>query len=715
MTAVASRLGRTIRRLGLGVVAAGAAAALVIPSAVASPESDAADAINQAWQAAGGANSAVGAKDGEVVAVGAGYGQDFARGKVLFTPESGAHLIYGPVLDKYESLGGPADSDLGFPNIDVVPGLVSSRSRVSTFNASDKPAIFWAPDTGAWAVRGAINAAWDKLGGSAGQLGVPVEDERYDGEVVSQKFSRGQLSWNSKTNTFTSDPPGLADSLAGLDVPLDPVTMINLAWRASGGLGGPLGARQGELTMIGDNSAAQGYAGGKVFYSPQTGAHAVTGAILSKYESLGGPTSDLGLPTGPEADGGVPNSRISSFSAPDQPTIFWTPDTGAVVVRGPLNAAWAKLGGATGALGVPSGEQTVKGDTVSQTFSGGELSWNQATKEFSSKPAELAAELSGLDMPDAVAQTPAAPASETATEDGGWQWWWLAVILPLLALLGLMAVVAQRKNRPQHDDLASDRGFFGSDDDDDYWPGSRAATQTRTDTGRDFWSAPVEETGGFDSDEDAIDTAPTRIPTEAELMLVGRPAPEAAEWLPENDVADPGRTESSSAGPSSGTGRHSTSALATSAAAWRLELDETIAAPRRRHAIEDSWAEEIDVVVEEQVGRVDYQPEYQPDYQPEFSSPYQPMAEADHPREPEYQLDHHEHYSQEPDEEPWRPAIHLPLADPYQAPEGYWIKGNTHSGLYYTPDSVLYDNTIPEVWFASEDVAQANGFVRAPE
>ena len=67
------------------------------------------------------------------------------------------------------------------------------------------------------------------------------------------------------------------------------------------------------------------------------------------------------------------------------------------------------------------------------------------------------------------------------------------------------------------------------------------------------------------------------------------------------------------------------------------------------------------------------------------------------------------------DDEPWRPAIHLPLADAYQPPEGYFIKAYTHSGLYYTPESVLYDNTVPEVSFASEEVAQANGFVRAPE
>jgi uncharacterized protein with LGFP repeats len=71
--------------------------------------------------------------------------------------------------------------------------------------------------------------------------------------------------------------------------------------------------------------------------------------------------------------------------------------------------------------------------------------------------------------------------------------------------------------------------------------------------------------------------------------------------------------------------------------------------------------------------------------------------------------------SSDPDLEPdpSRPAIHLPLSDPYQPPEGYPIKANTHSGLYYTPDCDLYDHTVPEVWFASEELAQANGFVKA--
>lgn len=691
MTSVGNRLSRTIRRFALGAVAAAAAAALVVPSALASPESDATDAINQAWNAAGGPDSVVGGKDGEVFQVGEGFGQKFSSGKIFFTPDTGAHLIYGAILDKYESLGGPADSDLGFPNIDTVAGLVSPKSRVNTFSASDKPAIFWTPDTGAWAVRGALNVAWDKLGGSAGQLGVPVEDERYDGDVVSQKFTGGQLSWNSKTNTFTSDPAGLADGLAGLDVPRDPTTMINLAWRASGGLGGPLGARQGTQSAIGDNAAAQGYASGKIFYSPDTGAHAVTGAILSKYESLGGPTGDLGFPVGPEADGGVPNSRISTFSAPDKPEIFWTPDTGAIVVRGPINAAWAKLGGATGALGVPTDEQTSKGDTITQTFNGGELSWNKATKEFSSKPADLASQLSGLEMPDGVAQTPAAPSSGgSASDEGGFRWWWLAILVPALGLLGLIAMLAQRKSRAAESGTvaqrASDRDFFTNDSQEDHWPGARTTTESRfgAETDGDFglWSPRTaeESAGEYDADEDAIDTAPTRIPTEAdfaEAAADGDDWPDAPELI---------------------AGRHAASALGDSLAAWRLELDELAGSSRRRHAVDQEWTEEIDAVVEERVEEFDYEPDTRFDDESEHG----PQAELDLGLEV-------------PAEEPWRPAIHLPLADPFQAPAGYSIKGNTHSGLYYTQDSVLYESTIPEVWFASEELAQANGFVKAPE
>jgi hypothetical protein len=58
-------------------------------------------------------------------------------------------------------------------------------------------------------------------------------------------------------------------------------------------------------------------------------------------------------------------------------------------------------------------------------------------------------------------------------------------------------------------------------------------------------------------------------------------------------------------------------------------------------------------------------------------------------------------------------AIHLPMDDPYQVPDGYPVKANASFGLYYMPDSALYEDTMAEIWFASEEIAQANGFHKA--
>ena len=343
----------------VSLAATALAAVLLAPAASATPTSDADDAITAAWDKAGGDTSTLGAKVGDVYPVGDGFGQDFAGGKMFYTPATGAHFLYGPILDKYESLGGPGGSDLGFPTINEVPGLAGPDSRVSTFSASDKPVIYWTPDHGAFVVRGAINAAWDKLGSSGGVLGVPVGDETYDGEVSSQKFSGGQVSWNRQTKQFTTDPSVLADQLKDLQVAIDPTAAINMAWRAAGGANGPLGAKQGGQHPIGGDGIAQDFAGGKVYFSPATGANAVESDILAKYESLGGPAgSDLGFPTANEADGGIPSSRICTFSAADKPVIFWTADHGAFVVRGAMKAAWDKLRGPTGKLGAPVGDQS---------------------------------------------------------------------------------------------------------------------------------------------------------------------------------------------------------------------------------------------------------------------------------------------------------------------------------------------------------------------
>ena len=661
MTGQRTLLSRAIGRMTVGLVTA-AAVVLLAPVAAATPESDADGAITQAWDASGGPTGPLGAKEGGVYPVGEGFGQNFAGGKVFFTPATGAHVMHGVILEKYESLGGPADSDLGWPTIDEGPGRIGPDSRNSTFSAGDKPVIFWTPATGARVVRGAINAAWDKLGGSAGPLGVPVEDEAYRGEVVTQKFTGGELSWNPQTKAFTTVPPELAGQLAGLEVPDDPTSAINAARRAAGGPMGPLGAKKGEQYDLGPDGIGQDFAGGKIFYSPSTGAHVVTGQVLAKYESVGGPLGDLGFPTSSEADGGLePASRMSTFAAADRPVIFWTPDHGAVIVRGAMNAAWAKLGGATGELGAPEADQTENGDVITQRFTGGEVSWDSSTKAFSTDPPNLASSLAGLEVPEVEPpQTPDTP-SASDTGDGNWlsRWWWLLVVVPvLLALLALGSWMALR-DRGRRDEaqdeqpdeaqfVTPDEARFGTPDDaelgvDPLSAYAPAAAGLRPASGQDYdlsarasgWGFGTEtlDTKGEDR-EDEVDETPL---ADDEDVLELQEDPDAVDTAPTRIESDEEAT-----------------GIESDEEATRIESDEE--APRGRHKA---------VVLDE------------------------PASD--------------------------RMSIHLPLEDPYEVPEGYPIKADTKLGLYWAPDSAFYESARAEIWFASEEFALTNGFLRADQ
>ena len=642
-----------IRRTVLGRVAIGllavAAVGLLAPVAAATPQDDADAAITDAWQAAGGDTGPLGPKDGGVYPAGDGFGQNFPGGRIFFTPATGAHIMTGAILDKYMSLGGPADGDLGFPTIDEGAGRAPD-SRNTTFSAADNPVIFWTPATGARVVRGPINAAWDKLGGSVGQLGVPADDEMYRDNIVTQKFTGGELSYDRKAKTFTTVPPELAGQLAGLEIPDDPESAINAARRAAGGPLGPLGAAQGAPYPIGADGLGQNFAGGKIFYSPATGANVVTGQVLAKYESVGGPQGDLGLPTSSEVDGGLATeSRMSSFAAKDQPVIFWTPDYGAVIVRGAMNAAWQKLGGATGSLGAPMADQTENGEVITQRFSGGAVSWDRSKNTFSTEPSNLASQLAGLQVPGLdVPKAPPAnpPASDTnRNKSFTWGWWWLLAIIPVLILAGLVAFAAMRNRRRGRDDELFDTG------DDELGRGAPPSYDA------------VPATGGHLSSDDHDSTAALFNDRYSGEGLGG---------------SAPTPTSGASASASlSGASEHADDADTTSEP---VAAQETVA-PQD----------------EEDSDNVDTAPTGVP-------TPVERDPLTDTGRHARIEID-------EP--APNGTALHLPLDDPNEAPDGYPIKADTKSGLYWAPGGMLYDDARAEIWFASEELARTNGFVRA--
>lgn len=53
-----------------------------------------------------------------------------------------------------------------------------------------------------------------------------------------------------------------------------------------------------------------------------------------------------------------------------------------------------------------------------------------------------------------------------------------------------------------------------------------------------------------------------------------------------------------------------------------------------------------------------------------------------------------------------------PLEDG-SAPEGFTIKGNADSNKFHTTESQWYEQTVAEIWFATEEAAEAAGFTKA--
>jgi len=57
----------------------------------------------------------------------------------------------------------------------------------------------------------------------------------------------------------------------------------------------------------------------------------------------------------------------------------------------------------------------------------------------------------------------------------------------------------------------------------------------------------------------------------------------------------------------------------------------------------------------------------------------------------------------------------VPLEDADEAPAGFPIKGNEGSMKFHTPDGQWFDQTTADVWFDSEESAEAAGFTKAGE
>ncbi|MFF7245221.1 FG-GAP-like repeat-containing protein [Embleya sp. NPDC008237] len=231
--------------------------------------------------------------------------------------------ICGPILAKYEALGGPG----GPMRLPTTPVREDGQGgRFVDFQGTSNDATFgcinWSPYTGAWFQHGGTRQKWLDSGGLTGPLGYPVSDE-----ITVRDGADQVVGWISR---YGGTPAGGA---------------------------------------------------GAVTWDGRTGAHVITGPIYDRWQSMGGPLSRLGFP---EMDvspttlkpGKYVNFRIPTATA-STGSIYWSAATGAWPVYGANLTVWAAQRWEGGWLGFPTSDEYPVTGGVRGDYEGGYIRWNE--------------------------------------------------------------------------------------------------------------------------------------------------------------------------------------------------------------------------------------------------------------------------------------------------------------------------------------------------
>jgi uncharacterized protein with LGFP repeats len=154
---------------------------------------------------------------------------------------------------------------------------------------------------------------------------------------------------------------------------------IYTAYQSLGGETGPLGAPTSSfLCGLTKNGCWQGFAHGRIYWTPTTGAHAVTGDVLTRWTAAGAERSNLGYPL-TDSLGGLPGGGSYQIFATG--TFYDSPASGLHLVRDGMRTAWQKLGSESGKLGYPVTDEMcgLRSGGCWQAFAGGRMYWTAAT------------------------------------------------------------------------------------------------------------------------------------------------------------------------------------------------------------------------------------------------------------------------------------------------------------------------------------------------
>jgi uncharacterized protein with LGFP repeats len=332
--------------------------------------------------------------------------QQYERGVAYWTAATGAHSVSGQIWGVYMAAGGPAV--LGAPTTDEL-GTPDGVGRFNHFAGG--ASIYWTPATQAQLVLGQIRNLWQSTGWETGPLGYPTSGEldagggaRYQtfqtgtvywtpqagavevhGKIAERWTALGGLSWAVPTssqkkaatgvyyNTFSGDRSIYYTSAAGVKVVQGQIRQV---WLALGGPTGGLGVPTSDETGAAGGVLYSTFAGGAVYWTAGTGAHAVQDAIAKKWTALGALSTGFGVPTTNQLSTPDGVGRYNHFATGS--SIYWTSATGAQAVSGQIRDLWARLGWEKGPLQYPTADERSTAGGRYSTFQQGAVFWTAA-------------------------------------------------------------------------------------------------------------------------------------------------------------------------------------------------------------------------------------------------------------------------------------------------------------------------------------------------
>lgn len=205
--------------------------------------------------------------------------QEFRGGTAYWSPESGAHVLYGKINARYAELGGAA-SWLGFPT----SGELAAPDGVGRYARFQNGAIYWTPTTGAHAVPTEIFDAWGTQGYEAGELGYPVSEPTEANGGVIQAFENSYI---------VRTPSGESFWLKG-----EIARKYGELGHVNHAIGFPVTNEQAL-----EGGAYQKFTDGAVYWTPNTGAHMIRyGDIFDAWGEEGWENGRFGYPVADHED-----------------------------------------------------------------------------------------------------------------------------------------------------------------------------------------------------------------------------------------------------------------------------------------------------------------------------------------------------------------------------------------------------------------------------